>query len=58
VFEKLKLEDGKIDWDRVYKALEGYERSRYGGKATRLEDNGEVLRLSRILNGRRKWWTI
>ena len=58
VLEKLRPEEVRIEWSRVYQALEGYERSRYGGEESRKADNGEVIRLARVLNGRRKWWEI
>ena len=58
VLEKLRHQEVRIDWSRVYEALEGYERSRYGGERNRQSDNGEVIKLARVLNGRRKWWKI
>lgn len=56
VLERVKHEEVKLDWPRLYGALEGYERSRYGGEKGGQDDNREVLRLARTLNRRKKWW--
>ena len=56
--EKMKSEGFAVNWDRVYGALEGYERSRFGGEAVGGEINSEVLRLARAVARRRRWWKV